>query len=96
MSVSRTPENLAVVPRNIRFDVTAAKDGHWLGGDPVGAHSIHEQALSKRKSQRHGVEHGSAHRISAKPVTILRSGNIKADVPGNNGKVFRGTRHAHR
>ncbi|MCZ8321836.1 MAG: metal-dependent hydrolase [Novosphingobium sp.] len=46
MSVSRTPENLAVVPRNIRFDVTAARDGHWLGGDPVGTAVFNAMSLT--------------------------------------------------
>lgn len=30
-----TPADVAVPPRDIHFDVAAAKAGHWMGGDPV-------------------------------------------------------------
>ena len=39
MSVKHTPDDLDVLPRDIRFDLESAKQGHWLSGDPVGTGS---------------------------------------------------------
>lgn len=30
-----TPDDVAVAPRDIHFNVESARQGHWLGGDPV-------------------------------------------------------------
>lgn len=30
-----TPNDVAVRPRDIRFNLASARDGHWMGGDPV-------------------------------------------------------------
>ncbi|MBL9065696.1 MAG: metal-dependent hydrolase [Sphingopyxis sp.] len=30
-----TPADVAVAPRDIHFNVESAREGHWLGGDPV-------------------------------------------------------------
>lgn len=36
MTVKSTPADIQVPARDIRFDLAGAKNGHWLGGDPVG------------------------------------------------------------
>ncbi|MBL8547662.1 MAG: metal-dependent hydrolase [Hyphomonadaceae bacterium] len=36
MTAKTTPIDVNIPPRDIHFDVAAAKSGHWLGGDPVG------------------------------------------------------------
>ena len=36
MSPKGTPADVVIAGRDVRFDVSAVKKGHWLGGDPVG------------------------------------------------------------
>ncbi|MBX9747879.1 MAG: metal-dependent hydrolase, partial [Hyphomonadaceae bacterium] len=36
MTAKSTPADVQIAPRDIHFDVEAARAGHWLGGDPVG------------------------------------------------------------
>jgi hypothetical protein len=35
MNAKSTPADVHVPPRDIRFDIEAARQGHWMGGDPV-------------------------------------------------------------
>jgi predicted metal-dependent hydrolase len=35
MTAKRTPDDVTLHPRDIRFDLEAARNSHWMGGDPV-------------------------------------------------------------
>jgi predicted metal-dependent hydrolase len=47
-----TPADVAVPPRDIHFDVAAAKSGHWLGGDPVGTAVFNALSLTFPDGER--------------------------------------------
>ena len=35
MTNKRTPEDVTILPRDFRFDMSGAGNGPWLDGDPV-------------------------------------------------------------
>lgn len=35
MTAKRSPEDITILPRDLHFEVSSAKTGHWLDGDPV-------------------------------------------------------------
>lgn len=47
-----TPADVKVPPRDIHFDVAAAKSGHWLGGDPVGTAVFNALSLTFPDGER--------------------------------------------
>ena len=47
-----TPDDVAVTPRDIRFDVERARAGHWLGGDPVGTAVFNALSLTFPDGER--------------------------------------------
>ncbi|PHY19794.1 metal-dependent hydrolase [Caulobacter sp. BP25] len=47
-----TPDDLAVAPRDIRFDLDKARQGHWLGGDPVGTAVFNALSLTFPDGER--------------------------------------------
>jgi uncharacterized protein len=47
-----TPDDLHVAPRDIRFDLEAARKGHWLGGDPVGTAVFNALSLTFPDGER--------------------------------------------
>ena len=47
-----TPADVNVPPRDIHFDVDAAKQGHWLGGDPVGTAIFNALSLTFPDGER--------------------------------------------
>lgn len=47
-----TPDNLHVAPRDIRFDLAAVREGHWLGGDPVGTAVFNALSLTFPDGER--------------------------------------------
>jgi predicted metal-dependent hydrolase len=52
MSAKTTPADVHVPPRDIHFDVDAAKSGHWLGGDPVGTAVFNALSLTFPDGER--------------------------------------------
>ena len=52
MTVKTTPADVIVPPRDLRFDVEAAKDNHWLGGDPVGTAVFNALSLTFPDGER--------------------------------------------
>jgi predicted metal-dependent hydrolase len=52
MSTKTTPADVHVLPRDIRFDVDAAKSGHWLSGDPVGTAVFNALSLTFPDGER--------------------------------------------
>ncbi len=52
MSVKSTPAEVAVPPRDIRFDFKDAQKGHWLGGDPVGTAVFNALSLTFPDGER--------------------------------------------
>lgn len=52
MTDKRTPETVTIAPRDIRFDVDAAEQGHWLGGDPVGTAVFNALSLTFPDGER--------------------------------------------
>jgi predicted metal-dependent hydrolase len=47
-----TPDDLQVAPRDIRFDLDAVRQGHWLGGDPVGTAVFNALSLTFPDGER--------------------------------------------
>lgn len=52
MTVKQTPNDVDVLPRDIRFDVEEARKGHWLGGDPVGTAVFNALSLTFPDGER--------------------------------------------
>jgi predicted metal-dependent hydrolase len=52
MSSRTTPADVTVPARDIRFDLSSAKDGHWLGGDPVGTAVFNALSLTFPDGER--------------------------------------------
>ncbi|MCY1647334.1 metal-dependent hydrolase [Caulobacter sp. SL161] len=57
-----TPDDLAVAPRDIRFDLTSAQKGHWLGGDPVGTAVFNALSLTFPDGERMFMDAVKAYR----------------------------------
>lgn len=62
MSDKRTPETITISPRDIKFDVKAAKQGHWLGGDPVGTAVLNALSLTFPDGERMFMDSVKAYR----------------------------------
>lgn len=52
MTRKNTPADVAVLPRDIRFDVEPARSGHWLAGDPVGTAVFNALSLTFPDGER--------------------------------------------
>jgi predicted metal-dependent hydrolase len=52
MSSRTTPADVTVPARDIRFDLSSAKTGHWLGGDPVGTAVFNALSLTFPDGER--------------------------------------------
>lgn len=52
MTAKTTPTDLDIQPRDLRFDVAGARDGHWLGGDPVGTAVFNALSLTFPDGER--------------------------------------------
>jgi predicted metal-dependent hydrolase len=71
-----TPADIAVPPRDIHFDVGAAKNGaHWLGGDPVGTAVFNALSLTFPDGERMFMDAVRAYRGEV-------SGKLADDVKG--------------
>jgi predicted metal-dependent hydrolase len=56
MSPKGTPADVVVAGRDVRFDVSAVKNGHWLGGDPVGTAVFNALSLTFPEGERLFIE----------------------------------------
>jgi uncharacterized protein len=52
MTAKHTPDTVAVTPRDIRFELDSARNGHWLGGDPVGTAVFNAMSLTFPDGER--------------------------------------------
>jgi uncharacterized protein len=52
MTAKRTPQDVHVAARDIHFDVAAARQGHWLAGDPVGTAVFNALSLTFPDGER--------------------------------------------
>lgn len=52
MFVKATPADVQIPPRDMHFDVAAAKSGHWLAGDPVGTAVFNALSLTFPDGER--------------------------------------------
>lgn len=52
MRLKRTPDDVRVAPRDIRFRTDDARNGHWLGGDPVGTAVFNALSLTFPDGER--------------------------------------------
>lgn len=57
-----TPDDLHVAPRDIRFDLDSARQGHWLGGDPVGTAVFNALSLTFPDGERMFMDAVKAYR----------------------------------
>lgn len=52
MPLKTTPADVKIPPRDIHFEVESAKNGHWLGGDPVGTAVFNALSLTFPDGER--------------------------------------------
>lgn len=52
MTANPTPEDLTILPRNLHFDVSTAKAGYWLDGDPVATAVLNTLSLTFPDGER--------------------------------------------
>ena len=52
MSVKRTPDEVTISPRDINFDVAAARKGYWMDGDPVATAIMNSLSLTFPDGER--------------------------------------------
>lgn len=75
MTAKSTPADVHMPPRDIHFDVEAAKSGHWLGGDPVGTAVFNALSLTFPDGERMFIDAVRHYRDRV-------SGKLKDDVKG--------------
>lgn len=75
MPARSTPADLAVRPRDLRFDLAAARGGAWLGGDPVGTAVFNALSLTFPDGERMFMDAVRAYRDRV-------SGKLADDVKG--------------
>lgn len=52
MTAKRTPDDVILHPRDIHFDLDAAKGRHWMGGDPVATAVFNAMSLTFPDGER--------------------------------------------
>ncbi len=52
MTAKRTPEDVTILPRDLRFDVATADKGYWLDGDPVATAVMNSLSLTFPDGER--------------------------------------------
>lgn len=52
MTAKTTPADVDIQPRDLRFDLEGARQGHWLGGDPVGTAVFNALSLTFPDGER--------------------------------------------
>ncbi|MEZ6024534.1 MAG: metal-dependent hydrolase, partial [Hyphomonadaceae bacterium] len=75
MTAKSTPADVQVPPRDIHFDVEAARAGHWLGGDPVATAVFNALSLTFPEGERMFIDAVRAFRGEL-------SGKLADDVKG--------------
>jgi predicted metal-dependent hydrolase len=70
-----TPGDLTVQPRDIRFSLEDARNGHWLGGDPVGTAVFNALSLTFPDGERVFMD-------AVKNYRHLLTGKLAEDVRG--------------
>jgi len=84
-----TPADVNVPPRDIHFDVEAAKSGHWLGGDPVGTAVFNALSLTFPDGERVFIDAVRHYRDRV-------SGKLSEDVKGFIAQEAIHSREHHR
>jgi predicted metal-dependent hydrolase len=82
MSDKRTPANVRLTPRDLHFDVAAARQGHWLGGDPVGTAVFNALSLTFPDGERMFVDAVKNYRgqLSGKLLDDVRAFNAQEHI----------------
>ncbi|MGE0045667.1 MAG: metal-dependent hydrolase [Hyphomonadaceae bacterium] len=88
MSAKSTPADVPVPPRDIRFDLEAARRGHWLNGDPVGTAVFNALSLTFPDGERMFVD-------AVKHYRGQVSGKLVDDVKGFIAQEFIHAREHH-
>ena len=52
MTAKRTPDDVVLHPRDIHFDLEAARNNHWMGGDPVATAVFNAMSLTFPDGER--------------------------------------------
>jgi uncharacterized protein len=52
MTTKRSPEDVTIQPRDLRFDVASAHQAHWLDGDPAGTAVMNTLSLTFPDGER--------------------------------------------
>ncbi len=73
MTEKRTPEDVTILPRDIKFNVDAAKGTHWMGNDPVGTAIMNCLSLTFPDGERMFMDAVKAYRNDV-------DGKLKEDV----------------
>ncbi|MEZ5936811.1 MAG: metal-dependent hydrolase [Hyphomonadaceae bacterium] len=74
MTAKHTPDDVHVSPRDIHFDLDAARSGHWLAGDPVGTAIFNALSLTFPDGERMFMDAVKAYRkdVSGKLLEDIR------------------------
>ena len=62
MTEKRTPEDVSILPRDIKFSHDGAKNPHWLGNDPVGTAIMNTLSLTFPDGERMFMDSVRAYR----------------------------------
>lgn len=52
MAMKHSPEDVTIIPRDIRFDLSAAQQDHWMDGDPVATAVMNTLSLTFPDGER--------------------------------------------
>lgn len=52
MAMKQSPEDVTIIPRDIRFDVSGAQQEHWMDGDPVATAVMNTLSLTFPDGER--------------------------------------------
>lgn len=88
MTAKTTPADVTIPPRDLHFDVAAARNRHWLGGDPVGTAVFNALSLTFPDGERMFVDAVRHYRGQV-------SGKLAEDVKGFIAQEFIHSREHH-
>lgn len=88
MTAKQTPADVQIPPRDLHFNVEAAKSGHWLSGDPVGTAVFNALSITFPDGERMFVD-------AVRHFKGEVSGKLAEDVKGFIAQEFIHAREHH-
>src|SRR5215468_4145179 len=88
MTAKSTPADVKIPPRDLHFDASAARTGHWLSGDPVGTAVFNALSLTFPEGERVFIDAVKHYRGEV-------SGKLAEDLKGFIAQEFIHSREHH-